>query len=102
MIEDHRSLLLVLVAVAWILCGIISAGRMNAFWRGRYPMLIRYDGRRDLIRELALGLAFGPIVLLVAVSFVVCFTGGRDGYGWTLSGSRQITHDDDRRRSRAR
>lgn len=94
---NHR-LLVVLTAVAWMLCGVIGAGYMDAYWRDRYPMLIHHDGRRDLIRELAVGLAFGPINLLAAWGFLA----KRGYHGWTLSGSRQITEDDDRRRSRAR
>lgn len=95
MIEHHRSLLLVLAAVTWILCGILATGFKNGFWRGRYHILIYDDGRSDLIRELIFGLLFGPLALICNL---ICTDLGR--YGWTLSGSRKITKDDDRRRRR--
>lgn len=73
--------------VGWVVTGILAAGFMNGYWRGKYPDLIQKDGRRDLIRELVVGLLFGPIGLLSGFLFRA---GQLKSYGWSLSGSKEI------------
>lgn len=68
--------------IAWIACGLLAAGFMNAHFRAEYPTLnSRRERRGDLGMSLGLGLTAGPIALLVSV-----FVTGFCMDGWSLSG----------------
>ena len=70
--------------VFWILCGVLTGGALNAYWRGRFPDLVYKDARKDLVFSLGLGLFAGPIGLLM-----MPFLTGFFEHGWTLSASRE-------------
>lgn len=54
----------IVTAILWLLCGILSAGIDIAYFAAAYPTLKQY--RKDLGEALLCGLIFGPLALFVS------------------------------------
>lgn len=69
----------VLFVVGWIACGIAAAGTLFAMFQGQFPSIAKEMKRQNLGAALLLGLACGPISLVVSI-----FASGFWEYGWWL------------------
>lgn len=68
-----------LIAAAWVACGIASAGFDFAYFQGKYPTIAKESRLEDLGQALLLGIITGPVALVVAFCL-----GGFGKYGWRL------------------
>ena len=65
--------------LAWAACAIGAAGLFYAYNQGEFALIAKGHERDDLGMSLLMGIAFGPVGLLVA------FLGtGFGKYGWRL------------------
>lgn len=70
------------IVLAWLVCGVIAGGAVNADFRGTYPDLYSREAkaRAGCARSLGFGLTFGPLSLLMSPFFT-----GFYQHGWTLT-----------------
>jgi hypothetical protein len=65
----------------WFSCGLLGAGFMNAYFKNKFPILDSpLERRQNLGIACVLGLAAGPVMLLVSIPL-----SGFAYYGWDLS-----------------
>jgi hypothetical protein len=65
--------------IGWLVCAAGAAGIVFAEMQARWPQFSERDYRSDLLQAWFLGLAGGPLSLIV-----VFFGSGRAKYGWRL------------------
>lgn len=76
------AIVMAAIVVAWLGCGVISAGYTFAYFQRKYPRLAE-DGFKDDRSIALLDIGFGPIALFNNIS------GGYCKYGWLYWGRRK-------------
>lgn len=67
-------------AILWIICGIVSGGGMNAYFRRRTRFWNAVEAREDFSAALIPSLLCGPVALVCTLMITGFFASG-----WTLS-----------------
>ena len=71
--------MIITIAAAWLVCGIIGAGFINAGWRADNPSAGSREMRQNFSMAVILSLIWGPAGLLASLAMT-----GFGADGWTL------------------